>query len=295
MEVNEAHVPRILTSFFYWRTRDLDDLIAKSFTQVKPDIFVDSGAFTAFRQSLVIDVNEYIEWVKKWKHVVTVYANLDVISSPKRTARNLDIIEAAGLKPLPIFHAGAPYRLFEELIDRYDYVAVGGVAKIHGKQNKMFKFLHRVFKASEGKAVLHAFGVTDIDFLKLFPWYSTDSSSWLSGIRYGRLRIWDPWRASFHTIILRQPKTVYRHRKVFEYYDQDWKQYAYPDKYSGPVQQMVEISVQSHKEMEMWLREKHGEVPYRGDVGIKVYLTNTVAMYMKDMDKVLITHFESKE
>ncbi len=44
------------------------------------DVFLDSGAFTAWTKRVEIDIQKYIEFIKQNQDVLTVYANLDVIS-----------------------------------------------------------------------------------------------------------------------------------------------------------------------------------------------------------------------
>ena len=79
------------------------------------DVFLDSGAFSAWTRGVEIDIQKYIEFIKQNQDVITVYANLDVISpgrfsmgtkeSAELTLRNQKIMEQAGLSPLPVFHS----------------------------------------------------------------------------------------------------------------------------------------------------------------------------------------------
>ena len=69
-------------------------------------LFLDSGAYSAWSKGIEINIDEYIEFVKKYKDNLTVYANLDDINSPEKTWENQRYMESKGLKPLPCFHYG---------------------------------------------------------------------------------------------------------------------------------------------------------------------------------------------
>ena len=57
----------------------------------KPKLFVDSGAFSAMTQGIKLDqdyLDQYIDFVKRWEHVIDIYANVDVIQDPEATYHN---------------------------------------------------------------------------------------------------------------------------------------------------------------------------------------------------------------
>ena len=47
------------------------------------DVFLDSGAFSAWTRGMEIDIQKYIEFIKQNQDIITVYANLDVISKDR--------------------------------------------------------------------------------------------------------------------------------------------------------------------------------------------------------------------
>ena len=96
--------------------------MTEEYARSKKKRFLDSGAFTAFTLWKKIDLQEYIEFVKKNKQFFELYANLDVIGDYEATDKNQKIMENAGLKPLPTYHMWEPREYFEELVDRYDYI-----------------------------------------------------------------------------------------------------------------------------------------------------------------------------
>ena len=78
----------------------------KSKKKNKVNLFLDSGAFSAFTQGAEINIVDYIAFIKKNKKYIETYAVLDVIGSAEKTWENQRIMEKAGLSPLPCFHFG---------------------------------------------------------------------------------------------------------------------------------------------------------------------------------------------
>ncbi|MEE9197226.1 MAG: hypothetical protein V3U45_03700, partial [bacterium] len=154
------------------------------------DVFVDSGAFSAWRQGSPIDVEEYGEWLQEWGGRMETYANLDVISSPDGTSRNQARLEGMGLSPMPVFHYGSPWRVLEDLYASYDYVGIGigpfwGPASTFRTANRrLYAFYARVFLEAGGKRV-HGFATTLPKLIKAFPFFSVDSTSWMADLRWG--------------------------------------------------------------------------------------------------------------
>jgi len=65
----------------------------------KLDIFLDSGAFSAYTQKAVIKLDDYIAFIKKYAKYITVYANLDVIGDAEATLKNQKLMERQGSSP----------------------------------------------------------------------------------------------------------------------------------------------------------------------------------------------------
>lgn len=154
------------------------------------NLFLDSGAFSAWTQKTKIDIDEYITFIKKHQDLIGIYANLDVIGvggkQPNRltaelTLENQRIMEENGLSPLPCFHFGEPFEFLEYYVKNYDYLALG-VAGNSG--NTLVPWLNRCFAEyicdDQGlpKVKVHGFAVTSLKLMVRYPWYSVDSTSW---------------------------------------------------------------------------------------------------------------------
>ena len=72
----------------------IDELLEKKFAPHVPEIFIDSGGFSAKTQGAEIDLSAYVAFLKRYAHRITVYANLDVIGDATSKVSNMDPTEA---------------------------------------------------------------------------------------------------------------------------------------------------------------------------------------------------------
>lgn len=155
----------------------------------KVELFLDSGAYSAWKQGTPIDINNYITFIKEHIRDLSIYAVLDVIGDAKGTLRNQKIMERAGLNPLPAFHFGSDFKYLKYYLAHYDYIALGGLASM-GASPEMFDFLDQCFdiicdKQGFPTAKIHGFAVTTLKAMKRYPFYSVDSTTWLLMARMG--------------------------------------------------------------------------------------------------------------
>lgn len=182
-----------LHSYFHSRPKGFEQGWFNMNCANKVDLFLDSGAFSAFTQGVQIDINEYIQFINEHRDVLTVYANLDVIGDPAGTLANQKIMEAAGLDPLPCFHYGEPISYLLDYINEYDYIALGGMVPI--STPNLLTWLDDIFgryicdEHGMPKVRIHGFGLTSLRLMLRYPWYSVDSTSWVVLGRMGSLYV----------------------------------------------------------------------------------------------------------
>jgi hypothetical protein len=249
---------RILLSYHYYKDTDLDALFAKYFTAPYPEVFADSGAFSAASQGAHIDIADYAAWVKRWAHLLTVHSNLDVIGDAAATDRNQKTLEDMGLDPLPVFHTGSDMAHLDGLLDRYQYIALGGMVPYMRFPKRIMPWLIKCFKLAQGRAVFHGFGATSWSVVKSFPWYSVDSSSWGSGFRYGQVPVFNTARGKFETLSLGKVKEWQEHARLVTQLGFDWRDFA--DRKRNDRAKICAISALSYMMAEQWLRQRHGEI-----------------------------------
>jgi len=207
---------RVLASYHYYRNVNIGEMCEG--LQVggrKPDVFADSGAFSAWTQGSVIEIDEYAAWIHKWRKHLSVYCNLDVINDPKGSARNQAALESNGLSPLPVWHIRSDWDAFHELLDRYRYVAIGGMVGTPW-QTLMPKLVKAMQKAHSAGVAVHGLGLTSRTPLERLPFFSVDSSSWGSGFRYGSVWIWVHGKQRMAKARLGDGPTWQAHRKDVE-------------------------------------------------------------------------------
>lgn len=157
------------------------------------NLFLDSGAFSAFTKGVKIDIQEYIAFIKKNKKYIDVYANLDAIGDPEQTLKNQKVMEKAGLYPLPCFHYGSDIKYLEYYLENYEYIALGGMVPISSPQ--LIQWLDDIFpnyicdKKGYPKVKVHGFGMTSLKLMLRYPWYSVDSTSWVTTGRMGGILV----------------------------------------------------------------------------------------------------------
>lgn len=197
-EVEQRHLPlsdmindepvKILASFHYFKKVDFDEVLTNF--KIKPMLFADSGAYSAESQGAPIKVEEYAEWLHRWKHHFTVYSNLDVIRDAKASDKNQRLLEKKGLEPIPVFHTGSDFKELDRLAKKYPYIALGGM--VGQPRPACLKWAATCMKrTSEQQTRFHGFGMTSRDVIEKLPWYSVDSSSWVSGAKFGQIALFD--------------------------------------------------------------------------------------------------------
>jgi hypothetical protein len=212
----QAGMHRYLYSYFSV-AHNLSSHIERDIIGVIPDLFLDSGAFSAFTQKKPINLEKYIAYIHGEKNRLSVYAVLDVIGDAKGTAQNQAIMEANGLAPLPTFHNGSDYRELERLCERYDYIALGGLVPIAARRPVLTAHLDRCFSVIRKywPKRIHGFGMSGAYALDRYPWYSADSSSYVTKAGFGG--IIDAKGGKFRSVtgLSKAPKPGYEHLADF--------------------------------------------------------------------------------
>jgi len=160
----------------------------------KDQFFLDSGAFTAFTQGKVIHIDDYIDFIKKNENEITLYASLDVIGDYEKSRVNQEYMESKGLNPLPTFHAGSPLEELERMVEKYDYIALGGLVPLALDRKRMKAWLDKCWKVIFNNTIkknkpltkIHGFGVNALWAWERYPFYSVDATSWVTGSKFRR-------------------------------------------------------------------------------------------------------------
>lgn len=184
-------LPNILESWHYvGKQRFVDDMRRES-----AQIFLDSGAFSAWTLGVKLSVYDYCEYIKRNLDIirkdngVAMASVLDGIGDPLQTYRNQLEMEARGARPLPCFHKGEDERYLEYYIQNYEYITLGGMVGTSAQQLAIW--LDRIWGkhlcdgAGRPRCKVHGFGLTSTPLMQAYPWYSCDSSSWIQAAAFG--------------------------------------------------------------------------------------------------------------
>lgn len=151
-------------------------------------LFMDSGAFSVWKQGGALDLGSYMEYLRTWKDLIHVYAALDVIGSAEGSFENYLRMRDAGLDPIPCFHHGEPLAWLEKYVEAgATYIGLGAVAK--ASQAARFAFFREVFQRypDPAKVGFHGFGITAGPMLLSFPWKSCDSTAAVMTAAFGTM------------------------------------------------------------------------------------------------------------
>lgn len=173
-------------------------------------LFLDSGAFSVWNRNESINLEDYIEFCKRYQKYLDAIATLDVIpGNPNRKPTPVEANEAArrgylnfrkmlkaGISPeilLHTFHQNDPTCWLERLVNEgWPYIGVSPANDRTSTQRE--KWLQTeclpILLDSEGKTKVkfHGFAVTSLKLALNYSWFSVDSSSWrLIGGGFGKI------------------------------------------------------------------------------------------------------------
>lgn len=163
-------------------------VMGSTFAERKFDDFsyTETEEYAAYRDS-------YIDFLVENKDNIDVYSNLDVINNPVLTYKNQRLLEDAGLSPIPVYHLGTDVKWLKRYIDRYEYIALGGL--IPNPTKVLIPILDEMFKKyltdDKGfpRVKLHGFACTSMPLMLRYPWYSVDSTTCRKLAIYGSIVI----------------------------------------------------------------------------------------------------------
>ena len=174
----------ILQSFYY-----CDEWTESIIPRLKR-FMLDSGAFTFLSSGGVADwdsyVRKYAEFINR--NSVTQFFELDIdslVGYEKVKYYRAMLEEQTGRKCIPVWHKSRGHDEFLRMCEEYDYVAIGGIVtkEITRKEHKIFP--HFIGEAHKRGAKIHGLGFTTLASLPLYHFDSVDSTSWVSGNRFG--------------------------------------------------------------------------------------------------------------
>lgn len=191
----------VLVSYFYLRGDDTLSAICRALAPYV-DFMWDSGAFTdhfQHRKALAtrtpyerITVEAYCGWLDEWASRAWGYVQLDVLTNEQASRHNLEHMVRRGYRPMPVVTVREDPGRAGEWITISGKICVAGIGKdpLPFPQQRFW----RTWNAIRGQGLIHALGFTRYPAMLQLPLHCGDSSSWLSGGRFGTVVVFDPQR-----------------------------------------------------------------------------------------------------
>lgn len=186
----------LLESFWYFQ--DWQKPLLES-----SDLFlIDSGAFT-FMNTVKgqVDWNDYLSRYIQFinQNDIEHFFELDVDSilgyeAVKKMRAKLE--SETGRQSIPVWHVSRGKDEFVRMCEEYDYVAFGGLLTDGIPTKQIVKYLPWFIKTAHAHGCkIHGLGFTNLKELPNIHFDTVDSTSWLSGSRFGHV-----YRFNGHTI-----------------------------------------------------------------------------------------------
>ena len=201
-------------------------------------LFIDSGAYSAYTKGTELSVDSYITYLNSISRYCTIFAQLDtipgVMNRPKTLEEKLNAPRLSWenylymrerldepKKLIPIFHQGEDYKWLHNMLEwvdengeHIDYIGVSPATDVLGLEDFLTTSFDIIEKSSNPKVKTHAFGMTQLRLLEIYPYTSADSTSWKLCAAMGS--IYTPWgliyvsdRGKYEkSYILNQPKSA---------------------------------------------------------------------------------------
>jgi hypothetical protein len=205
--------PYDLESYHYVQS---NRTVADYYREHKKTIFMDSGAYSMFTQGIAVDLSQYAEYINTNRDWIHIASNLDAIGKEEIDSyRNQKALEKMVKSPegflCPVHHArDADKWLLKYIADGYDYIFLGGmVPESTGYLRQWLDHLWDKYltnKDGSAKIKVHGFGLTTIEVMERYPWYSVDSTRWVLLGRYGMILLDMPTENRIITLSTSSPR-----------------------------------------------------------------------------------------
>lgn len=178
---------------------------------IKYDLIIDSGAYTAWRKGVGLNLDILIDSVKECREMAGGLVeefniiNADVIpgtpgvpatlaqveESAEKSYSNWKMLTAEGISALPVHHQGEELKHLQTYLDAgCKYICISPAndkskkSRIHYCDN-VFNYLHK----NNYVVKTHALGVTAQELLDGYNWYSVDSATCPINASFGKIWI----------------------------------------------------------------------------------------------------------
>lgn len=219
MKVYLAGMESILTSYKTFNLKPDDNIFGTFFYESnttrmleilrergghKGIVTIDSGAHTFFGQAGVSAathhtntkkkmqdphkyIDRYFEWIKEHWDQISYFVELDIqsilgLDQVKKWRKRMQS-EGIYKKCITVYHSVDTWEDYVEMLDTSESMYVG-LEGLRAKK-RMIPYVKSLKAAYERGIKVHGFALTNMSTMKNFPFYSVDSTTWTSCVRYG--------------------------------------------------------------------------------------------------------------
>lgn len=205
-----------LTPRLYSQLNDRSSIKKWNEYKKRGKLFIDSGAHTAHTQMREVDVDDYLAYVNELDDYITIFAQVDKIpgiyrkpktikdwqEAPEKSWENYLYMRERAKSPekiIPVFHQGENLKWLSNMLEaKFDgkhipYIGISprGDVSVKVKENYISDCFKVIEESSNPNVKVHAFGMTTLDVLERYHFYSADSTTWLLTAAMGN--IMTPW------------------------------------------------------------------------------------------------------
>lgn len=160
---------------------------------------MDSGAYSAFTQGHPVNLEQYTEFCLANTDHISHIVNLDVIkpgdaeTAASEGRQNFLYMREKGILSIPVYHAREHLKWFDYMIDEAPYIGISATSIVSPVESLGFLDLAWHYGTDSSGfplAKYHAFGDAAPYSMLTYPWYSSDSSTWMMmGGRAGSVKL----------------------------------------------------------------------------------------------------------
>lgn len=179
----------------------------------KGKLLIDSGAFSVHKSGKTVNLDEYIQFLNNNHEYIDYYIQLDdipgkwgeqktieqITESPKKTWDNYlymcnKLVEPKKL--LPVFHQGEDFKYLSQMLEykdndnnHIDYICISSNKEL--PTNQRIDFYYKCYDVIENSSnpnvKIHSLGTQSKKQCELFPFTSSDATSWILNAANGCL------------------------------------------------------------------------------------------------------------
>ena len=174
-------------SIFQWLIKEKKEYKRNSPTLKTDYTYVESDEFWEY-------IDNYGKFIQEHKDKFSVCVNVDVFGKNELSWKIQKYLEDTyKAKIIPVFHFMEDVKWLKKMMENYEYIGIGGMGdpEVVTKNtylrwaDSVFKIVCQNKKRPEWKT--HGFAMTSVDLLFRYPWFSTDSTSWMMFSQFGAI------------------------------------------------------------------------------------------------------------